>query len=75
MPEQALLYQIGITLIPGIGDISGKKLLAYCGGPEAVFNEKRSALSKIPGIGTVTINSIRNHNVFKRAEDEIVLWP
>lgn len=71
MPEHDLLYQIGITLIPGIGDISGKKLIAYCGGPEAVFNEKRSALSKIPGIGKATINSILNHNVFNRAEDEI----
>jgi len=36
MPENELLYQIGITLIPGIGDISGKKLMAYCGSPEAV---------------------------------------
>jgi DNA processing protein len=71
MPEQALLYQIGITLIPGIGDISGKKLLAYCGSPEAVFNEKRNVLSKIPGIGHKTINSILNHNVFKRAEVEV----
>lgn len=71
MPEHDLLYQIGITMIPGIGDISGKKLIAYCGSPEAVFNEKRSALSKIPGIGNVTINSIINHNVFNMVEKEI----
>lgn len=71
MPEHDLLYQIGITMIPGIGDISGKKLIAYCGSPEAVFKEKRGALSKIPGIGTVTVNSIINHNVFIRAEKEI----
>lgn len=71
MPEQDLLYQIGITLISGIGDISGKKLVAYCGSPEAVFHEKREALKKIPGIGDATVNSIVNHSVFKRAEKEI----
>lgn len=72
MTETDLLYQIGITLIPGIGDISGKKLIAYCGSPEAVFKEKKSALKKIPGIGEVTVNSITNHSVFRRAEEEIV---
>lgn len=71
MPEHDLLYQIGITLIPGIGDISGKKLVAYCGSPEAVFSEKKAALKKIPGIGDTTVNSIINHSVFKRAETEI----
>jgi len=71
MPENELLYQIGITLIPGIGDISGKKLMAYCGSPEAVFKETRPALKKIPGIGNATVNSIVNHNVFERAEKEV----
>ena len=71
MPENELLYQIGITLIPGIGDISGKKLMAYCGSAEAVFKETRPALKKIPGIGEVTVNSITNHDVFKQAEKEI----
>lgn len=71
MPSNELLYQIGITLIPGIGDISGKKLIAYCGSPEAVFSEKRSALKKIPGIGDVTVSNIVNHNSFRKAEKEI----
>lgn len=71
MPEHDLVYQIGITLIPGIGDISGKKLIAYCGSPEAVFSESRAALKKIHGIGEATVNSIVNHSVFDRAEAEI----
>jgi len=71
MPEYDLLYQIGLTLIPGIGDISGKKLVAYCGSPEAVFKENRTALKKIPGIGDTTVNSIVNHSVFSRSEKEI----
>lgn len=65
-----LLYKIGLTLIPGVGDISGKKLVAYCGGPEAVFLEKRRSLEKIPGIGVQTVQSIVNQNVLGRAEEE-----
>lgn len=70
MPND-LLYQISITLIPLVGDVNGKKLLAYCGGAEAVFKEKRTALEKIPGIGRSIVNSIMNHKVFERAEQEM----
>jgi len=66
-----LLYKIGITLIPSIGSVNGKKLVSYCGGAEAVFKEKKSALLKIPGIGKHTVNKIVNHSVLKRAEEEI----
>ncbi len=66
-----LLYQIALTLIPGVGDVNGKKLVAYCGGVEAVFKEKKAALMKIPGIGLFTVNKIQNQNTFKRAEQEI----
>jgi len=67
-----LLYKIGLTLIPGVGDILGKKLVAYCGGPEAVFLEKRKSLEKIPGIGSQTLMSILNHKVLHRAEEELL---
>lgn len=67
-----LQYQIGITLLPGIGDVIGKKLIAYCGGVEAVFKEKKSALEKVPNIGKKLVESILNQNVLSRAEEEIV---
>ncbi len=66
-----LLYNIGITLIPGVGDVNGKKLIAYCGGAEAVFREKRKNLEKIPGIGSYTVQCIVNQKVLDRAEQEI----
>lgn len=66
-----LLHQIGISLIPGIGDINGKKLVAYCGGAEAVFKEKKKNLLKIPGIGVSTVDSIISQKVLERAEEEI----
>jgi DNA processing protein len=58
-----LKYKIGIGLIPGIGDILAKKLISYCGGVEAVFREKKTALMKIPNVGETLANSIANHDV------------
>lgn len=69
--EQQLLYRIGITLIPGIGDVTAKKLIAYCGGVEAVFKEKIKELLKVPGIGQTLAEAIVKSKVLSRAEKEI----
>lgn len=66
-----LKYKIALTLIPHIGDILAKRLVAYCGSPQAVFEEKRAALEKIPGIGSTYAASVINHGAFGRAEEEI----
>jgi len=66
-----LKYKIGIGLIPGIGDILAKKLISYCGGVEAVFREKKTALMKIPNVGEVLADSIVNHDVLAKAEKEV----
>ena len=65
------IYRIGLTLIPGIGDVLAKNLVSYCGSPEAVFREKRSKLQKIPGIGQVLSNMVSNADVLKHAEDDL----
>ncbi len=66
-----LHYQIGATLIKGIGPINAKKLISYLGGVEAIFNEKTEILKKIPGIGDALAHEIRTQNVLLRAEKEI----
>lgn len=65
------LYQVAITLIPGIGDITAKKLIAYCGGVEEVFSEKKVHLEKIPGVGAATAKLITAADVLGRAEQEL----
>lgn len=67
----SLLSQIALTFIPNIGDILTKRLVAYCGSVDAVFEEKKSTLEKIPGIGNSYIKSIIDHSIFDKAEDEI----
>ncbi len=71
--SENLKYQIALSLIPNIGDILAKRLVAYCGSPEAVFKEKKTALEKVPGIGAAYADSVIkvNDSVFKRAEEEI----
>ena len=65
------LYEIALTLLPGIGYVNGKKLVAYCGGAEAVFCEKKKALMQISGIGEATVKCIVSQKVLQRAEEEM----
>lgn len=70
--SEELLYQLGLTLIDGIGDVNAKALLAYCGSPKEVFRQKKSQLQKIPGIGEINARSIvSSHSVLTRAEEEL----
>jgi DNA processing protein len=66
-----LLYQIGLTLIPGIGDVLGKKLISFCGDPESIFREPKKVLRKIPRISDKLIAAIGNKELLNRAEKEI----
>lgn len=70
----SLIYKIALTIIPGVGSIIGKKLIAYCGSIEAVFTEKRSHLQKVPGVGTALADTIfKNKDMaLKRGEKELV---
>ena len=72
MAESELLYQIGLTLIDGIGDVNAKNLLAYCGNASEVFNQKKEQLQNIPGIGYVLAKSvIKSKSVLEQAEKEL----
>jgi len=66
-----MLHKIALSLIPGIGNVLAKNLIAYTGSVEAIFKEKKQNLIKIPGIGTVLGESIVNADVFAKAEKEL----
>jgi len=70
--ETELKYALALCLVPGVGGITAKKLISYCGGVEAIFREKKAALLKIPGIGEYLATSLLNQEVFDRAEKEII---
>ena len=67
-----LTYQIGLTLLDGVGDVLAKNLVAYCGSAEQVFKTNKSHLEKIPGIGSYTSKAImQSKSVLEKAEKEI----
>jgi DNA processing protein len=71
MTQNDLKYAIALSLVPGVGNIAAKKLIAYCNGPEAIFKEKKRALLKIPGVGEKMTQAIQSSLFLRRAEEEI----
>jgi len=69
---EELIYQIGLTLIPGVGDVLGKKLVSLCGSAEAVFREPRHHLKNMPRIGDLLALAAGNREILSRAEKEAV---
>lgn len=65
-----LEYQIAITKINGIGPILARNLVAYTGGVKELFQESKSALAKIPGIGTALVDEIKDKRVLEAAKYE-----
>ena len=55
---QDLTYKIAISLIPGIGPITARTLIAYTGSAEFAIHEKEKSLLKIPGIGEINAQRI-----------------
>lgn len=71
MSSEKLKYQIALSLVPGIGAIAAKKLIAYCGGAQEVFHQKKAQLLKIPSIGEKAASAILSSEVIDRAEEEV----
>ncbi len=66
-----LHYQIALTMLPNIGSVVAKNLIAYCGSAEAVFRSSKHKLMKIPTIGEERAEGILSADVLRRAEEEL----
>jgi DNA processing protein len=71
MLSQDLIYQIGITLVKGIGNITAKQIIDTLGDASLLFKEKGAVLERIPGISRKIIHEIRNPEILRRAEKEM----
>ncbi len=71
----SLLHNIALTLVPEVGDMLAKNLIAYCGSAEEVFKASKSKLKKIPLVGEVRAakieEAVHKGDVLKQAEEEI----
>ncbi len=73
MGEQELIHRIALSMLKGIGPVNARNLVAYCGGVEPIFTDKKlkNTLEKVPGIGPKLIASITDKKVIPAAEKEI----
>ncbi len=63
------IYEVALGMAAGIGGVTARQLLAYCGTAEEIF--KSTKLLKIDGIGEKTIISLKNKELLQKAEKEI----
>lgn len=68
--EVSLKHKIALGLIPRVGDINARKLVAHFGNVEEVFRESYRNLTKIPGIGSGLAKYICNRSYLDLAEKE-----
>lgn len=71
MNQEKLLYQIALTLVPGIGVVSARNLLSYFSSVEEVFNASKHKLMQVSGIGPKTAQNIVDKLNFDKAAQEI----
>lgn len=69
--SQDSIYKIALSLIPDVGPILARKLVAYIGSVEGVFKESKSKLEKVPGIGKLKVNGMNIPALLKQAEEEL----
>lgn len=69
----ALLYDIALNLVPGVGCHLSKQLVSYCGSAEAVFSTKKGKLLQIPGVGDGLANAIIGNTVLQDAQNQYAL--
>ena len=65
-----LTYKIAMTLLPGIGSVRTRAILARLSSPEAFFSETEAALRRIPGIGDHVASRPLREKVLDQAKQE-----
>lgn len=62
------LYQIALSLVPGVGGVLIRQLISYGGSAETVLSAPTAKLLRIPGVGEVTARAVRQPGLLATAE-------
>lgn len=65
------IYQVALSLLPGIGPVTSKKLVHQFGTAKEVFRQKKKILVQVPYVNDAVVEAIRNAELLRRAEKEI----
>lgn len=66
------LFKLALSMVPGIGNIGAKRILAHSGSAEAVFQLERRSLLRLPGIGSLLADRILDKSHIEKAGDELI---
>lgn len=70
MTEPEIIAVLRLQKIPDFGDVTAKKLIAHCGSPSAIFEDKLYHLLKIDGIGKMTLKGLFDPVHLEEAQKE-----
>lgn len=70
--QNDLLYQVSLTMIPGIGPVQARILVEHFGSAAAVFRSDIKELSSIENIGTVRAGKITGFSDFQTAGKQLL---
>lgn len=65
------MYLLALASMPGVGAVTARQLISYCGGAKEVFEAERKKLHRIPGIGDHVIRSVVDKQLLLAAEAEL----
>lgn len=69
--ESAHLPLLALALIKGLGPVTVKNLIAYCGSAQAVLQARPQKLLQAPGVGQKSLALLRKSANLARAEEEL----
>lgn len=69
--EERNLHLLALALTKGLGPVSVKNMIAYCGSAQAVMSAPKGRLLKAPGIGEHAVQLVRQAETLARAEQEM----
>lgn len=69
--EEELQFLMALSMVPGIGPMTARKLILRTGSAKQVFEEKAQVLQKIPGIGPVLSSRRSGQGFLEKAIKEI----
>lgn len=69
--NNTLFYQIALTQINGVGDVTARNLLEAFGSVENIFKASRRDIHAVAGIANKLADEILNPEVLRKAEQEL----
>lgn len=69
--QEETLYQVALTLVPDLGVVRARQLVAQLGSASAVFKARKKEIAAVAGIGEICARSVKGWNAFAEAEKEL----